>query len=363
MPAEPGPRYGRITDNENTWEAWVSEQSSESREILEGPGFELYELAVSAGMLRADDPRLAEGGEYADALGVLVELGLLQHEPESSRWVPVDPTAVRSRIVTPMSLEATRLIEESSQWARDFGVLSQAWRRSSVAEQTGPFTYLRRSQVGRYIEGVMLDCQEELLTAQPQAGRDVAGLPDSIDLERQVLERGGIVHTLYQHAARRDAATREYVVRMAELGAEVRTLDEFFPRTIIVDRRVAIIPTPDPNTVAVAVREPSVLAYLADLFERSWQRARRFSSTDVNVLRDIAAEQRSMTMRLLAEGHSDPVAAKRLGVSPRTYAGYVADLKREFEVETRFQLGYMVGLTGQPLGPADEDAPPADKAQ
>ena len=31
-----------------------------------------------------------------------------------------------------------------------------------------------------------------------------------------------------------------------------------------------------------------------------------------------------MTIRLLVEGHSDPASAKRLGVSTRTYAGYIA---------------------------------------
>ena len=64
------------------------------------------------------------------------------------------------------------------------------------------------------------------------------------------------------------------------------------------------------------------------------------------MMRDIAAEQRAMTIRMLIEGHADPVSAKRLGVSPRTYAGYVADLKAEYEAETRFQLGYVMGQQG-----------------
>jgi hypothetical protein len=46
---------------------------------------------------------------------------------------------------------------------------------------------------------------------------------------------------------------------------------------------------------------------------------------------------------MLIEGHADATCAKRLGVSPRTYAGYVADLKDEFEAQTRFQLGYRMG--------------------
>ena len=51
----------------------------------------------------------------------------------------------------------------------------------------------------------------------------------------------------------------------------------------------------------------------------------------------IAAEQRAMTIRMLIEGHADAVSAKRLGVSPRTYAGYVAELKDE-EVRLRKEL-------------------------
>ena len=53
-----------------------------------------------------------------------------------------------------------------------------------------------------------------------------------------------------------------------------------------------------------------------------------------------------MTIRMLIEGHADPTSAKRLGVSPRTYAGYVADLKEEYEAQTRFQLGYAMGQQG-----------------
>ena len=82
------------------------------------------------------------------------------------------------------------------------------------------------------------------------------------------------------------------------------------------------------------------------------------------MVKGIAEEQRAMTMRMLIEGHSDPVSAKRLGVSPRTYAGYVADLKEDFEAETRFQLGYTLGRLGisgsegptRPTAPTPENA-------
>ena len=91
------------------------------------------------------------------------------------------------------------------------------------------------------------------------------------------------------------------------------------------------------------------------MFERTWERARPFTSRDTSMLKSIAIEQRSMTIRMLIEGHSDPVSAKRLGVSPRTYAGYIADLKTEYEAETRFQLGYTMGEAGV-SGHSDADA-------
>ena len=185
-----------------------------------------------------------------------------------------------------------------------------------------------------------------MLTAQPQAGRDAASLAAAAVRDTALLERGTKMRTLYQHSARRSAMTHEYVAAVTERGAEVRTLDEFFNRLIVIDRRVAVIPGAGATAIAVAVREPSVVAYLVDIFERAWERARPFTNRESACCKDIAAEQRAMTIRMLIEGHSDPVSAKRLGVSPRTYAGYVADLKEEYEAETRFQLGYTMGQLG-----------------
>ena len=96
----------------------------------------------------------------------------------------------------------------------------------------------------------------------------------------------------------------------------------------------------------MAIREPAVVAYLVDVFERAWERARPFTNTRASMMNDIAREQRAMTIRMLIEGHTDPVSAKRLGVSARTFAGYVADLKAEYDAETRFQLGYTMGQMG-----------------
>ena len=318
----------------------------DERALFEDDATKLYEEICAKGSIASSDYRIAEGGELRKAFDLLVEMGLVLFDTEQEGWAPEDPTSVQSRVVSPLSQEAAKLLSESSQWSSAFSNLSQTWRRAPQSSARGPFTYLRDAAIDPFLEQIVAECEEEMLTAQPQAGRDPRFLAMAALRDIELLERGAMMRTLYQHSARRSSVTHKYVAAVTARGAQVRTLDEFFNRMIVVDRRVAVIPNQEDLSVAVAVREPAVVAYLVDIFERSWERARAFTNRETTLMKDIAAEQRAMTMRMLIEGHSDPVSAKRLGVSPRTYAGYVADLKTEYDAETRFQLGYTMGRMG-----------------
>jgi hypothetical protein len=324
----------------------VETYGPEDRALFEESATELFEEIVTQGGIATQDPRIVKGGDRELAFGLLQRLNLVNRDPQTDTWQAVDPTTVQARVVTPLGQRGADLLAESSSWARAFNVLDHAWRRAAHSPTHGPFTYVHAEAIDPFLAGLVADCEEETLTAQPQAGRDPRKLALAALRDTNLLERGAKIRTLYQHSARRSSVTRKYVAAVTDRGAEVRTLDEFFNRMIVVDRRVAVIPSGEDLSVALVIREPSVIAYLVDVFERSWERARPFTSSETTLMKDIAAEQRAMTLRMLIEGHSDPVSAKRLGVSPRTYAGYVADLKEEFEAETRFQLGYTIGRLG-----------------
>lgn len=326
--------------------------SAEHRNLFESVGADLYAAIVAEAGFDPGDARL-KTGPTAAAFQLLADLHLIHLDTTKNRWLPADPVAAQAQVVSPLSLEGARLLDESAQWSHNFATLSSVWRSYATAEERGPFTYLRGRAISPYLLALVSECGEELLTAQPQAGRDTGTkLTETVaDTERDLLARGARMLTLYQHSARRSAATRDYVAAVTELGGEIRTLDEFFNRLIIVDRRVALIPAPNDLSVATVIREPTIVAYLVDMFLRSWERARPFTARDASARRHIAQEQRAMTLRMLAEGYPDPAAAKRLGVSTRTYAGYVADLKEEFDTETRFQLGFAIGSVGLPPDP------------
>jgi hypothetical protein len=312
----------------------------EQRALFESAAGRLHEQIAARGSVAPDDPLLAEQEE---ALALLQRLGLVQHAGDGG-WTAVDPLSVLGSVVAPLSAQAARLLEESSRWAGAFATLAQEYRRTpSVSDDA--LTELHGPAIEPFLVDAVNGARSELLTAQPQTGRKAAALEAALERDVPALQRGVRLRTIYQHAARRGTPTRRYVARVTAEGAEVRTLDEFFNRMIVIDREVALIPSPEDFSVALVIRDSRIVAYLVDIFERSWERAHPFVSDDSETLSSIAEEQRAMAVRMLLEGHSDAACAKRMGVSQRTYAAYVAELKREYDdAETRFQLGYRMGL-------------------
>jgi hypothetical protein len=315
----------------------------EERRLLETVAARVYANAVAHGYTSAKDPRYADGSEDRAALELLVDIGLLTIDVESGRYVPADPATIQSRVVVPLGQRGAELLTESARWADAFSALGQTYRKSPHASQRAITEIQGFENIDSFIMTAVADCRNELLTAQPYGRRPANALAIAEDRDVRALDRGIKMRTLYQHSARQSPATRDYVAAISAHGAEVRTLDEFFNRLIVVDRHVAIIPGSESHNVAVAIHDKSLISYLIDMFERSWERARPFNASGARSERDIAGDVRAMTIRMLVEGHSDSASAKRLGVSTRTFAGYIATLKEEYGVETRFQLGHAMG--------------------
>ncbi|CAA9340543.1 MAG: Putative regulatory protein [uncultured Nocardioidaceae bacterium] len=315
----------------------------EQRRLLDTVAAELYGQIADLGWVAESDPLLSGADEAKTARDLLVDMGLLAHDQEQARFYPVDPAYVQAQVVVPLGTRGTELLAESARWADTFSSLARTYRQSSqlkgqpLVELDGP------ARINTFIQAALADCREELLTAQPHGRRPQKVLKEAVDRDLHTLGRGIEMRTLYQHAARHSPATREYVTQVIAGGAEVRTLDEFFRRLIVIDRRLAIVPSENGDQRALAIYEKSLVAYLVDIFERSWERGLPFTDNESQTHRDIAADTRRMSIRMLVEGHSDPASAKRLGVSTRTYAAYIAALKEEYGVDTRFQLGYAMG--------------------
>lgn len=148
--------------------------------------------------------------------------------------------------------------------------------------------------------------------------------------------RGVRLLTLHQHTARHSAGTQAYVRAVAAAGAEVRTLGGFFGKAVIFDRATAFLPARDDPDAAVALREPSTVAFLRSVFHQARNLAEPFATsysatTSARLPDAIAARP--------AGGAKDELIARRLGMSLRTCRRHIAELMDELGAGSRFQAG------------------------
>ena len=188
--------------------------------------------------------------------------------------------------------------------------------------------------------------QQEILTAQPDGPRPGPVLDDALESVRRHIEAGVAMRTLYQHTTRFDEATKNYVRTVTDYGVRVRTLAEFFDRLIIIDDSVAFISANENRTVGLAIREPAIVRFLKDTFERSWDRAKSFPFVPLHAAKaadDVIPSLRESISKLLIGGYSDKRIARRLGISERSLQGHIAVMKQQLGANTRLQLGYLLG--------------------
>lgn len=325
-------------------------------ELLDTVGAEVFGLAVSQGWLAEHDDSFGPGTPYRTARDLLTDLGLLRYDEAGRRFVPVDPATISEGLLLPRIHRASEMLSEAARLNAAVTDLGQAYQASSRLSLTSISEIHGIEAINAFIDTQLADCRSSFLCAQPYGKRPAVSLEKAEQRDLQALARGVTMRTLYQHSARYNVGTRAYVEELSASGAEVRTLDEFFKRLLIFDRRVALIPATENHVVAIAIRDKSVVAFLVDIFERAWERGQPFALTGEVAARAVAGDVRAMAVRMLVEGHSDSVSAKRMGVSTRTFAAYIAALKQEYNVQTRFQLGWAMsqGENGTGQSPLEE---------
>lgn len=215
------------------------------------------------------------------------------------------------------------------------------------AEVAGPgVRYLNGMQsIGQAIDQALSAVRREILTAQPDGARPSAVLKDALERVRRQIAAGISMRTLYQHTTRFDEATKEYVRAVTEYGAQVRTLEEFFDRLIIVDD-IAFISANEDRTTAIAISEPTIVRFLRDTFDKAWDRAKEFPFVPLHAAKaadEVVPAIRESISRLLVEGYSDKAIARRIGISERSLQAHIAAIKQELGAGNRLQLGYLLG--------------------
>ncbi|KAB1143240.1 helix-turn-helix transcriptional regulator [Streptomyces luteolifulvus] len=277
----------------------------------------------------------------------LMEFALLHPDPDDAGWLrPVPPAAALAQRLHPLEREIqdrrTLAVRLTDSFEPFMAITAQD------LPTTHAITVLEGiNRINSAIELAIADCKSEILTVQPGGGRSEHSLTEALERGRAVIARGITMRTLYQHTARHSQGTLAYAELMAEGNVEIRTLEELIERLMIFDRTVAFIPARDDSDVALELRHPGLVEYLAKVFEQLWARA-------VPLLEEapyapptdgISGVQRSIA-KLLVEGHVDEAIARRLGMNVRTCRAHIAKLAAALGSGSRAQLGFLIAQSG-----------------
>jgi len=165
---------------------------------------------------------------------------------------------------------------------------------------------------------------------------------------RPAIDDGLVVRKLYTAAALTGDRQRRHLLDVASAGARVRICDAGLPHEmIIIDRRVVILAGADAMgdrefTVTTA---PALIDGVHALFDATWETSTPLGTRLRQDLPRIGPDGRAI-LQALGDGLTDEVAARRLGVSLRTYRRRVAELMRLLESDSRFQAGVRAGELG-----------------
>lgn len=177
--------------------------------------------------------------------------------------------------------------------------------------------------------------------------RDPEDIAASKPLNLAALERGVAIRFVYADSVRNDPASRDYGQWLADRGGEARTIPVVPHLIVVVDRTVALLPShPDePRLGAVEVRSPGIVAALMSHFEEVWARAQLLGHEVQRDSEGLTAQERQLMM-LLASGHTDASAARRLAVSLRTVRRMMSDLTERLGARSRFEAGLLTERRG-----------------
>ncbi|MDI3420311.1 helix-turn-helix transcriptional regulator [Streptomyces luteolus] len=289
----------------------------------------------------------------------LIELGLLSPDPQDMSWLlPETPGGVVSELLRDVAAGAAEVRRRAAA-AADMAEHLMGLEGKAVSAGAGVRVLEGKARIRPVVDAALAECEKEFRSVEAggvRSERELAySLPRALELQR----RGVRTRTLYNHTARHGPGLSVYLEQVTR-SVEVRTLDEVPDRLHLCDQSVAFLSCNAANTVALEVRQPELVRYLAMVFDRLWRVAVPLGDA-LPVMSDmdgITYRERAIAA-LLAEGHADIEIARRIGINVRTCRHHISKLAEALGSSSRAQLGVRIAQAGLDVLPGATGVPPA----
>lgn len=305
---------------------------------------EVYRYVVRNGSLapaRLEEAAAALGmpvDEVFAAVARLMELHLLRGDESGTRLVPVDARSAASLLVSPIE----RAIYQQRELADRLRERIETIGRP-VPGAVGPAGGIDVLDGMDEIRGLLKlaadGCREELTLVRP--AQDEQTFDELVESCFGVLDSGVRVRVMCPHRSRADFASRARVDRLIEAGADIRTVSRVPQASVVFDGSLAVMfgPAGALGPTARQVRDAEVVRFVMDMFDQLWESAAAYAPEEPGYAEDVADDLQRSIARLMAQGLTDEVVARRLDMSVRTCRRHIAALLRSLDSVSRFQAG------------------------
>jgi DNA-binding CsgD family transcriptional regulator len=305
---------------------------------------ELYRYAVCRGEIVSPERAAADlalpTGEVFAAVTRLVELHLLRTDGPTGRYLPMDPEVAATLLISPVERAMYQRRELADRLRDRIDAITRP--AVEVSEPVGAIDSLEGVAEIRGLFKLAAEvCRDEMVVLRP--GHDDDELLDELLAPcYSVLERSVSVRVVCPHRSRAGFASRAKAKRLIADGAEIRTLSQVPQAAVVFDRSLAVMFSFDEEGYPTArrVRDRNVVRFLLDMFGQLWDSATPFAAEDTGYADAIDDLQQSVA-RLMAQGLTDEVVARRLGMSVRTCRRHIAALLQNLDAVSRFQAGVL----------------------
>ncbi|WP_281254702.1 helix-turn-helix transcriptional regulator [Streptomyces aidingensis] len=271
----------------------------------------------------------------------LSALGLLRRSPGGG-WVAISPESAADELLGPAEQDILqRRIALAATRARLHALTGDYLEARSMRSARSNIEIVEGiDHIRAVIDDLARTCSRSLDTMHPGSGHSEQAIRAALPLDLEILARGVVMRTLFEHQARSNRATVHLAEKITAAGAEVRSTGLLPSRILVYDRNCAMLPLdPErPRSGVALVRDPAVLGFLMRLFEHYWERALPFTEEQREADPAPTGVEREVLV-LMAAGKKNEAIAHHLGMSVRSVSRIVSGLMERLEARSRFQAG------------------------
>ncbi|MEP7091743.1 MAG: helix-turn-helix domain-containing protein [Nocardioidaceae bacterium] len=302
-------------------------QESLYRLVLRNSGSPMAVLAGLAGL---------PAGEFREQMQRFAGVGMVELRDE--QVVARPPQEALGRLL----LEETRRVHSrADQLDAVRGLLpslhADHLAASAPRGEPMPVEVLRGGDLAQLIRSLSAASSGDLLWLRPDPW-NVSAVHEIDDWVIDLLGSGRRSRAIYPAAVLERAP--ELIRSRADAGEHVRVLSEVPTRLAVLGTAAALIGerfgVQDEHRLVL--RQPSIVASLALMFEGLWDRAMVVPALEQDRSEESTTSRRVL-VRLLAGGAKDEQIGRALGISVRTVRRRIADLLDGLGAESRFQAG------------------------